>query len=99
MLDSESKLNLEKEKLKKFKEENYIKECEKANLEIKLKENMFIDTFLSFWVFTNPFQSNNLENIQKELSSLSKYEKYLKEVLKLSKSTEDAKKVNEQTDE
>jgi len=40
MLDSESKLNLEKEKLRKFKEENYIKECEKANLEIKLKENI-----------------------------------------------------------
>jgi len=40
MMDSEDKLNIEKEKLKKYREENYQKDREISVLEKSLKANM-----------------------------------------------------------
>jgi hypothetical protein len=40
MLDSEVKLNIEKEKLKKLKDENFQKDQEIASLERQLEHNM-----------------------------------------------------------
>ena len=40
MMDSEDKLNIEKEKLKKYREENYQKDREISVLKKSLKANM-----------------------------------------------------------